>query len=58
MSIKTTLAGKYSYAMLGSSQTTLLRVFTYKMLPKEYLDSIEQDFFLCIIVSSLKDNIA
>ena len=44
--------------MSGASWTTLHKDFTCAMLSREYLNNIEQEFFLCKIVWSLLDNIA
>ena len=43
------LAGQYSYAMLGTSRTTLLRVFTYKMLAKEYRTILNRIFSYALL---------
>ena len=44
--------------MSGASWTTLHKDFTCAMLSQEYLNNIEQEFFLFKVVWSLLDNIA
>ena len=59
LSIKTRFNKVFSYAMLsGASKTILHRILTCAMLYRMYKDYTEQDFFLSIVVQSLKTNIA
>ena len=59
MSINTTFTQDFSSAVLfGASQTTLHSVLTCAVLSQEYLDNIEQVFFLYIVVWTIKGNTA
>ena len=48
---------EFSSTVLSGVSCTLYRVFTCAILPQKYQDSIEQDFFLDIVVWSLLDKV-